>query len=107
MDVIHFYVPSTNAEQEDAGELEQRIDQITAELAALTGGGTAIPADAIPARGFWVSPDVGFIKEAVTIVQTFSRDNILAEVQAIADKYQRAWGQEAMLFVYNGVPHGI
>lgn len=103
MNVIQFYVPSTdNTQKPDVALLAGRTREVASKLAALAGGATAIPAS-----GFWHSDTLGLIEENVSIVQTFSNADIFDAVQALADRYVVEWDQEAVLFVYNGVPHGI
>lgn len=97
---ITVYVPATNGVNQEVDNTEQ-VKKTAALLADLFGGSTSTAA-----LGYWLSPAVGLVAEATTIVFAYAADEDLqshiGEVVDLCEDLKQEMGQEAVALSING-----
>ena len=97
---ITVYVPATNGVNQDADNTEQ-VKRTASLLADFFGGSTSTAA-----LGYWLSPVVGLVAEATTIVFAYAADKDLQEhtedVVEYCERLKAEMGQEAIALEING-----
>lgn len=84
---VKVYVPGTQGVAGDmsAQEHARHVDAALSQLGGWFGGATAYRA-----LGSWVSPDLGLVKETVTIVESYCSEEALQEHAAAFVSYAEA-----------------
>lgn len=97
---ITIYVPATNGVNQEVGNTEQ-VKKTAELLADLFGGSTSTAA-----LGYWLSPAVGLVAEATTVVFAYASDedlqNYIVAVVDLCEELKQEMGQEAIALEING-----
>lgn len=97
---ITVYVPATNGVNQETDNAEQ-VKRTASLLADCFGGSTSTAA-----LGYWLSPAVGLVSEATTIVFAYAADKDLqAHIGKVVDHCEALkaeMGQEAIALEING-----
>jgi len=95
--IVKFYL--ARADRNGESVQDDKLESIKVKLAKITGGFSQYDI-----KGYWINENQILIKESTQILESFTDQSKIEEIQALAADYKESCNQESVLITINGAP---